>query len=764
MHLADVRHDGDGRRGERRERGDLPKSSHADLDDSRLVRRADAEERQRQADLVVVVRRRLLHKKACAEHGGRQVFGRRLAVRSRDGDDGDGKLPAPRGGDLLIGEQGVLRLEHDARLRQLRLGRISRYEHACRALFDRLRREVRAVKALAPKRDEERSRRNLSRIRHDVGKCDVRRRAHGFGLCRTLDVGERKVHRIAFFPRGDGLACDFLIVEVDRLVLQDLVILVPLARDDDDVVLFGERHGAHNRRAAVGDLFMALVADLLKHADLDLIEDARGIFRARIVRGHEYDIGKRRRDASHDRALRAVAVAAAAEHREDASRRNLPRRIQDVLQAVGRMRIVDDDGERLPRIDELEAPGHALESFERPLDRLGRDPFRERRADGAHDVVDIEDSRDAERKIHSAESACKRQLHAPRMDADVLGAKGGFLLHGIREMRTLRMGEHRLARRIVDIDDSRLTLLRALAAHKVEKARFRALVVFERLMVVEMILREVREYRRIEFDARHAVLIERMRRNLHDDEIHAAPRHIGERSLQDDDVGRRIVNRQSLILDEDLNRADESDLVPRLAQDGTRHVARRRLAVRARDADDAHLSRRVVMEKRHDDLKRRRKIRHAKNCRRTLGNLDLTLRQNRARALLYRLRDEGMAVDMQPLDGDEERPLRHLARIVHDVRDLRSCISLDFSALDERRQLGKRLHCHPSMKFIGPIPSHLSQSRPSSACSCRAFPLRCGARARAISSVQSQSSDAHFPFRAFPPAAGSSRDRSRGSP
>ena len=80
VHLADVRHDGNGRRGERRERGDLPESSHADLDDSRLVRGAKAKERQRQADLVVIVRRRLLHKKACAEHSSRQVFGRRLAV------------------------------------------------------------------------------------------------------------------------------------------------------------------------------------------------------------------------------------------------------------------------------------------------------------------------------------------------------------------------------------------------------------------------------------------------------------------------------------------------------------------------------------------------------------------------------------------------------------------------------------------------------------------------------------------------------------
>ena len=324
--------------------------------------------------------------------------------------------------------------------------------------------------------------------------------------------------------------------------------------------------------------------------------------------------------------------------------------------------------------------------------------------------------------------------------------------------------EHRPARRVVDVDDRRLAVFRAFPAHKVEKARFRALVVVERLMVVEMILREVREHRRIELDARHAVLVERVRRDFHDDGVHAAPRHIGEHALQDDDVGRRVVNGQGLILDEDLDRADESDLASRRAQDRARHVARRRLAVRARDADDAHLLRRVVVEERHDAIERGSEMRHAQDGFGSLRQLDRALRQDRARPLPDSLLDEGMSVDVQSLDGNEKRPFRHLARIVHDVRNLRCSISLDFSALDERRQLGKRLHCHPSRKFIGPIPACPSQNIPSSACSCRALPSRCGARARATSSARSRCANARSPSQALPPAAAPSRDRSRGSP
>ena len=83
------------------------------------------------------------------------------------------------------------------------------------------------------------------------------------------------------------------------------------------------------------------------------------------------------------------------------------------------MRIIDDDGKILSSIDKLEASGHALESFERLLDRLGRHLFRQSRTDGAHDVVDVEKPRDAERQLHLAEIARQRQLHAACMDADV---------------------------------------------------------------------------------------------------------------------------------------------------------------------------------------------------------------------------------------------------------------------------------------------------------------------------------------------------------
>ena len=68
-------------------------------------------------------------------------------------------------------------------------------------------------------------------------------------------------------------------------------------------------------------------------------------------------VGEARGDGAHERALAAVAVAAAAEdHREPpAGGTELLRRLQRPLESIGRVRVVHDDEEGLARLDALEA-------------------------------------------------------------------------------------------------------------------------------------------------------------------------------------------------------------------------------------------------------------------------------------------------------------------------------------------------------------------------------------------------------------------------
>lgn len=337
--------------------------------------------------------------------------------------------------------------------------------------------------------------------------------------------------------------------------------------------------------------------------------------------------------------------------------------------------------------------------------------LRKSRADGAHDIVDIEDARDVEREFHLAEAlVMEHELRAVRMDEDVRRAQVGFLLDGIRQMLAFCMCEHRRTGCIVDVDDSRLALLAALLRHMIEELRLREHVVLERLVVVEVILREIREDSRVKLDARYAVLVERVRRDFHDDVVHALVAHHRQRVLQLDDIRRRIVDWQHLILDHDLDRANESDLIACLAQDGARDVARRRLAVRARDAHDAHLARRVVVEVRHDRVERRLQLLDAQH-RDALRHLDiLARRHDGACARRDSLRDELVAVNVDARDADEERALLHLARIVLDARDDRIAISDDDSILQEICQLTDSFHCISSPRLRlrscrrGPLP------------------------------------------------------------
>ena len=55
------------------------------------------------------------------------------------------------------------------------------------------------------------------------------------------------------------------------------------------------------------------------HALLDVVDDRAGILGARIVGGHDRQIGALRGDPAHDRPLAAVAVATAAEHHDEPS-------------------------------------------------------------------------------------------------------------------------------------------------------------------------------------------------------------------------------------------------------------------------------------------------------------------------------------------------------------------------------------------------------------------------------------------------------------
>ena len=192
VRLADIRHDADRRRCNRSHCLDLVQAAHADLNDGSRVLLAKPQERQRQADLIVVVGLRLEDRAARREHCSREVLRRRLAVRARDGDDRQREAHAPGVRELLVGRQRVFGNQH----RRLEAGqlllRAARADHdAVCALLDRIAHKILAVEALALEGEEQDSRRDLARIRHDIRELFM---LHLVELCprRFADLIKRK--------------------------------------------------------------------------------------------------------------------------------------------------------------------------------------------------------------------------------------------------------------------------------------------------------------------------------------------------------------------------------------------------------------------------------------------------------------------------------------------------------------------------------------------------------------------------------------------
>ena len=108
----------------------------------------------------------------------------------------------------------------------------------------------------------------------------------------------------------------------------DLIGFVSFARDQYDIVWFCPRNRLMNRFAAVGDSEKRAIGFL--QSNFDFLDDLQRIFCARIVGCNDYQIAVLSGDFAHRLAFRFVAVAAAAENRDDLSVCQFPRRLQRI--------------------------------------------------------------------------------------------------------------------------------------------------------------------------------------------------------------------------------------------------------------------------------------------------------------------------------------------------------------------------------------------------------------------------------------------------
>ena len=143
-----------------------------------------------------------------------------------------------------------------------------------------------------------------------------------------------------------------------------LIGLVSFAGHQYDVARPRQRDGRLDRLAPIGN---AEVTRGGVEPGLHFRKNRLGILLPGIVRGEHGQIGPVGRDASHFGTFRPVAVASAAYYHIQLPvlAPDFVDRIDDVLQRVGRMRIVDDRRHAVVRADRFEAAVHRSQAAQR---------------------------------------------------------------------------------------------------------------------------------------------------------------------------------------------------------------------------------------------------------------------------------------------------------------------------------------------------------------------------------------------------------------
>ena len=125
-------------------------------------------------------------------------------------------------------------------------------------------------------------------------------------------------------------------------------------------VAFGQQcDGRPNGFGAIGDL------DCAGRCGKNLSTDHSGILRARIVVGHDDDVGATRRDLAHDRSFPRVAIAATAEDKNDSPSHIRTESRKRLFERVGLVCIVDENRAAADFPDAFEPPGRAMKEPQR---------------------------------------------------------------------------------------------------------------------------------------------------------------------------------------------------------------------------------------------------------------------------------------------------------------------------------------------------------------------------------------------------------------
>ena len=158
----------------------------------------------------------------------------------------------------------------------------------------------------------------------------------------------------------EGFAGNLQIVEGDDTLARLLVLLVPLAGDQDDVTGLGLVNSQLDGLVAVR-LKRVANASALKPQQ-SVVHDGDGIFATRIIAGEDDEVAAIAGRFSHERTLGTIAVPTASEDSNNSSGtaalvEEIVRHCSEVPNRVVGVGVVNNHGEWLAEVQTLEASG-----------------------------------------------------------------------------------------------------------------------------------------------------------------------------------------------------------------------------------------------------------------------------------------------------------------------------------------------------------------------------------------------------------------------
>jgi len=246
---------------------------------------------------------------------------------------------------------------------------------------------------------------------------------------------------------------------------------------------------------------------------------------------------------------------------------------------------------------------------------------------------------------------------------------GTFVIDAERDRGEIEIPEP-TARGVIDVHHG------ALAPLPCEQSSLRREVRVHRCVVIQMILREVREDGAREPDPSDAVLIEAVGRDLHRDRSHTFVPHLGEESLQVGRLGRGPQGRCRTSTDPNARRPNDAGDQVRRSEHRLEHVRGRRLAVRAGHSDHRHPLGRPVVERRRNGAHR---LAHRGD--EHLRGLDRKppFDRERYRSLGDGLRREIVPIEGRPGNAEEQGSQGSVLRAVAQVADRHAGITSDLA-------------------------------------------------------------------------------------